>query len=255
MEDGWIKLHRKIKESIVWSNEKALKIWLNCLLRANHKCVDIFLGRKKVQLRAGQFITSYPKFGDEVGYAQSTVFYWFGVFEVERMIERSSKESFTLVTITNWNDYQRVERKVERVKKGQRKVKETDKKDKKEENDKNIYIQAKKLLETYNRIYEKELTSTKGFESNLAYWLEDYSLKDIEAALEGGRRDDYWREILTPVILLRRKNRQGEDVDYIGDLKNRRQQGEYRTPDGKSFDSYSKWKDYCAEKGWAVTKE
>ena len=78
-----------------------------------------------------------------------------------------------------------------------------------------------KVLETYNRLYGRELSSTRGFETNLAYWLEEYSLEDIEAAFKAGLRDNYWRDKITPVILLRQRNERGENVDWIGDLKNR----------------------------------
>ena len=120
-------------------------------------------------------------------------------------------------------------------------------------NDKDIDTQARKVLEIYNRLYDRSLTSTRAIKSNLSYWLEEYSLEDIETAFRGGLRDDFYRSRLTPEMLLRKKNTRGEDVDRIGELKEQRQQGEYRTPDGKSFNSYSKWKNYCAEKGWAVT--
>ena len=137
MKNGWVKLHRKIKDNLVWTNDKALKIFINCLFRANFEDKTIFVGRKKVKLKAGQFVTSYPKFAQEVGYSQSTAYYWLELLELERMIERLPKGSYTIITVLNYDRYQGIERKVERLKKGQRKVKETEKKDKKEKKDKN----------------------------------------------------------------------------------------------------------------------
>ena len=148
-----------------------MKIWINCLLRANHKANSIFMGKKKITLQPGQFITSYPKFGEEVGFAQSTVFYWFGLLEVERMIERSSRGSFTIVTVKNWERYQEVERKVEREKKGHRKVAKTDNNDK-NENKENKKREREKLYQS-----EEYLTSVS--EEDIRTLLVDFN---IEAA-------------------------------------------------------------------------
>lgn len=151
-----------------------------------------------------------------------------------------------IVTVKDYNTLVRMESKVESQRKVKGKSKESERRPNKSvksvKNVKNVNTNAMKVLEIYNRLYERELTSTRGFENNLTYWLEEYSLEDIEAAFEGGLKDNYWRNILTPVILFRRKNQHGEEVDWIADLKgrgrSRKKQRKLRSdeaygPDGK----------------------
>lgn len=49
--EGWIKIHRKLLESNVFDNEKALKVWLWCLLKATHKDQKPIIGLQIVKLK------------------------------------------------------------------------------------------------------------------------------------------------------------------------------------------------------------
>ena len=73
----------------------------------------------------------------------------------------------------------------------------------------------------YNDIFLKKLTSLRGFEKNYAYWVEFYSKEDMMKAISNARKDSFWKDKMTLTILFRRKNKNGEDVDYIGDLSSR----------------------------------
>ena len=49
--EGWIKLHRKLLTSNVFDNEKLLKVWIWCLMKATHKNSDPIVGLKIVKLK------------------------------------------------------------------------------------------------------------------------------------------------------------------------------------------------------------
>lgn len=78
------------------------------------------------------------------------------------------------------------------------------------------------LVEMYNQIFEKNTSSIKGFESNYGYWKEVHGLEKIQQALENARKDKFWKDKMTLTILFRRKNTNGETVDYIEDLSSRK---------------------------------
>ena len=61
---------------------------------------------------------------------------------------------------------------------------------------------------------------SKSFLGGLEKWLEVYSLADIEQAIKNIKYDSFWNGKMTPVVLFRKKNPQGEPVDYIGQLLN-----------------------------------
>ena len=77
-----------------------------------------------------------------------------------------------------------------------------------------------RIIEAFNQTYGKSIKSSKGFESNLEFWLEDYSVDDIIKSIKNSHKDDYWRPILTLDMLFRRMNPRREPVDYIGKFLN-----------------------------------
>lgn len=73
------------------------------------------------------------------------------------------------------------------------------------------------LLEKYNTVYGRSLKSPAGFRDNLAYWMaQGYSLEDVFSAVENSHKDEFWRDKMTPDVLLRQKTPQGEAVDRVG---------------------------------------
>jgi len=66
----------------------------------------------------------------------------------------------------------------------------------------------------------RQFKGVDSFRDNLAHWLETYEPKEIEEAVRNAKSDKFWRDRLTPTVLFRRKNPQGEPVDYIGQLLN-----------------------------------
>jgi len=79
---------------------------------------------------------------------------------------------------------------------------------------------ALKVLEQYNKTFGKGVKSARAIRANLGYWLEEYSLEQILEAIRKAPKHHFFRDKLTPQLLLRRKNQRGEDVDYISDLLN-----------------------------------
>ena len=55
-DETWIKLYRKILKSPIWENEKALKVWIWCLVKATHIERIQLVGQQKVLLEKGQFV-------------------------------------------------------------------------------------------------------------------------------------------------------------------------------------------------------
>jgi len=79
---------------------------------------------------------------------------------------------------------------------------------------------ALKVLEQYNQTFGKSVKSARAIRANLSYWLEEYSLEQILEAIRKAPKHQFFKDKLTPQLLLRRKNQRGEDVDYISDLLN-----------------------------------
>lgn len=104
--EGWIKIHRKLIESNVFKNEKILKVWIWCLLKATHKDYEQIVGTQVVKLRPGQFIFGRNKGADELNMKPSTLYKYMRVLEKCQNLELKCNNKYTVVTIVKWDLYQ-----------------------------------------------------------------------------------------------------------------------------------------------------
>lgn len=104
--EGYIKLFRKLLKSPIWDNEKALKIWLWCLLKATHIERDQLVGQQIIHLEKGQFITGRAKASNELKMKERTIYDYFKLLEKLQMINIKSNNKFSVISIEKWEDYQ-----------------------------------------------------------------------------------------------------------------------------------------------------
>lgn len=103
---GWIKLHRKLLVSDVFQNEKLLKVFIYCLLKASHQDTETVIGLQTVPLKKGQFIFGRSKAASELNMKESTVWRYMKFLEKIGTIDIKSNNKFSLVTVENWGFYQ-----------------------------------------------------------------------------------------------------------------------------------------------------
>ncbi len=103
---GWIKLHRCLKDKAIFENEKLLKVFIWCLLRATHSGYEQLIGRQKVWLEPGQFPTGRKKAGLELNMKSSTAWDYLKLLESNKTITINSNNKFSVITIENWAIYQ-----------------------------------------------------------------------------------------------------------------------------------------------------
>lgn len=84
---------------------------------------------------------------------------------------------------------------------------------------------AKAYLEFWNQTMGTHGKSIRALVDNLEYWLQDYTIEDILGAVKVVPRHHFWRDKMTPEIMLRRKNPRQEAVNYIGEMLNYRKPG------------------------------
>lgn len=107
MEDNtWIKFYRKLLKSPIFDNEKALKVWIWCLLKATHIEREQLVGRQKVQLKKGEFIFGRKKASQELKMKEKTLYDYMKLLENLQMLAIKSNNKFSVVSIEKWGDYQ-----------------------------------------------------------------------------------------------------------------------------------------------------
>ena len=90
---------------------------------------------------------------------------------------------------------------------------------------------AQQLLHTFNEVFGTKYTTTDPLVPNLEYWLKSYTIGQILEAVKNAKYHHYWKDKLTPEILLRRKNPNGEMVDRIGEMLNYQSKAKKGVPD------------------------
>jgi len=173
LNEGYIKVYRKTIRSRVFQNEGLFKVWMWCLLRANHKgqwvSVKTGKGTTEVHILPGQFIFGRKTAAKELKMKPSTVRNRTLKLKNMRNLDIQSNSQYSIIIIINWDTYQAPLEKEGHLKRtGVGQPKDTNKNDKKEKN--NIYGQnflafwktypnkaaKKKAQEAWNKLEKAE---------------------------------------------------------------------------------------------------
>lgn len=105
MNNGWIKLHRKILNHPYLKGRK-LALWTTLLLLATHQDREDIFGGEKIILKAGQFITGRKYLAEKSGYKESGVEGALAYLEKQQQIRQQKSNQNRLITVNNWSIYQ-----------------------------------------------------------------------------------------------------------------------------------------------------
>lgn len=103
---SYIKLFRKLLKSPIFENEKALKVWIWCLLKATHTDREQLVGQQIVDLKKGDFVFGRKKASEELKMSESTAYKYIKLLEKLQMISVKSNNKFSVVSIEKWEEYQ-----------------------------------------------------------------------------------------------------------------------------------------------------
>ncbi len=110
--DGWIKLHRQTIDSRVFVNDGLLKVWVWCLLKANHsqQWVDIKTGRgtTEVKVLPGQFVFGRKTAAKSLKMKPDTVYSRMKKLEKMENINMQNNTHYSIISIVNWSSYQNI---------------------------------------------------------------------------------------------------------------------------------------------------
>jgi hypothetical protein len=143
--ETWIKLYRKLLVSPIFENEKALKVWIWCMLKATHIKRDQLVGKQIVHLEKGQFVTGRKKASDELRMKDRTVYDYFKLLEELHMISINSNNKFSVITVEKWEEYQGIKQQDNNETTTNQQQINTNK------NDKNIYLYLFNKYKVENR--------------------------------------------------------------------------------------------------------
>lgn len=107
MEQGWIKLHRKLLENPIMMKPHYLALWVVLLLKANHKDNKMIWNSDIIVVKEGQFITGRKELSKETRIPESTIEDILKYLETQHQIQQQKTTKYRLITIVNWESHQR----------------------------------------------------------------------------------------------------------------------------------------------------
>ena len=184
-EDGFVPLYRKIRNEIFYQDSAYVHLWIEILLRANHKRGYF----KFHELNAGQFYCSRKTLARDTGIDESKVQRILKYLEEKGYIEQQMHSSGRVITIPSWRRYNNSEQQVNSKRTAREQLVNTNNNDNNKKNDNNIASpksKSKPVLFQNFKYYEKELWVKECFirlqwseTKALDYWnkAENYSNK------------------------------------------------------------------------------
>ena len=108
--EGFISLHRTLLDSMIFSSQTGLKIWIWLLLKASfkkrHVSLKIGKGETTVTIERGQLLFGRYKAEEELCIDGSAVYRWIKKLEENGMISIESNNQYSIITICKYDTYQ-----------------------------------------------------------------------------------------------------------------------------------------------------
>lgn len=109
MENGFVYIWRKIREKGYYRKSAYVHLWLHLLLLASYREKEFLWNGKIIKLKKGEFVTGRHSLSEDTGIASSTIERILKVFENEHQIGQQKTNKYRLITILNWESYQKLD--------------------------------------------------------------------------------------------------------------------------------------------------
>ena len=108
MAYGWISIHRKIQDNIIWNDKPFNRgaAWIDLLLLANHEDRQVLFNGNAIQVKRGEKITSLRQLSERWGWSITKVKKFLNLLSDEKMISYKSDSKKTVYSIVNYEVYQ-----------------------------------------------------------------------------------------------------------------------------------------------------
>lgn len=171
VNNGFVKIHRKILDNPISTKPYYFSVWVYLILSANHEDKDIIWNNQKTTIKRGQLITSVRGIAKRFKISSGSVHKIFKYLNCEQMIEHQANHRFSLVTIKNYDGYQKDERKSRHNVNTKYTQSELNKNDKNDKNEKKRESKLEYLLNLTDEDYE--------------YFTKEFYVNSVQVKLEG----------------------------------------------------------------------
>lgn len=106
LDNGWIKIYRKIRCNWIWQNPEYLKAWIDLLLMVNHEEKQIYFNGHVITIGKGQKLTSLAKLADRWKWTRNRVDRFLRLLDEAEMVTANRTPNGTLLTVEKYGFYQ-----------------------------------------------------------------------------------------------------------------------------------------------------
>lgn len=138
MDEGYIKIHRKIKNWQWYKDTNTLHVFLDLLLEANYD--DSKIGFQEV--KRGQVLTSIKRISENTGLSFQSIRTSLSKLEKSGEINKQTTNKYAIISINKYNDYQETNKQLTNKQQTTNNIKE--------------YKEEKEYINIKEKIYKKE---------------------------------------------------------------------------------------------------
>ena len=102
----FIKLHRSILDSAVFSDAEVLRLWIYLLCKASVDDRQIIFDGRVIDIKKGQLITGRKKLAEHLNTTESKAYRSLKLLQKLGCVDIKVNNRFSLVTLVNWGKFQ-----------------------------------------------------------------------------------------------------------------------------------------------------
>jgi len=104
--NGWIRLDRAIQDNFLWQEPEALKLWLYLLMAASLTDKATVFNGKMLNIKRGDLVFGLHAASSRLGISVRRLRKYLDWFESDHMIDKQTTNKFSIISITNYSQYQ-----------------------------------------------------------------------------------------------------------------------------------------------------
>lgn len=218
MNNGWIKLHRKLLNNpVIMKDADHFAIWNWILLNAVHSGIDVMFSGKRISLKPGEFTTGRKIIAKNLKISESKTQRVLKCFESEQQIEQRTDRQCRLIKVLNWDEYQGSEQRNEHQMNNDRTTSEQRVNTKEEcnnNNNKNIRYTS---FSEFWKIYPRKVGKVSAEKKWKTLKVDEELFSRIKKSLDAQKKTKQWQDknfIPHPATWLGQKRWQDEVEEY-----------------------------------------
>jgi hypothetical protein len=106
MMKGWIRLDRAIQDHFLWREPEALKLWLHLLMAASLTDKATVFNGKMLNIKRGDVVFGLHAASARLDISVRRLRKYLDWFQSDNMIDKQTTNKFSIISITNYSQYQ-----------------------------------------------------------------------------------------------------------------------------------------------------